>query len=92
MPYSVKTIHAVKHGNKSLGNTLGRYAVDLDFSVIRVGQLTGASRQTVYNWFMGGEVLAPYRATVEKLTVILQTSATADNAWTRACQEFNLQA
>jgi hypothetical protein len=89
MTYSVKTIHTVKNGNHSLGNRLGREAVLLDFSVIRVSKLTGATRQTVYNWFIGGEVIAPYRATVEKLLDILQNSPTADSAWTRACQEFN---
>jgi hypothetical protein len=92
MTYSVKTIHAVKNGNHSLGNKLGREAVSLDFSVIRVSKLTGATRQTVYNWFIGGEVIAPYRASVEKLLDILNNSSTADAAWTRACQEFNLQA
>jgi hypothetical protein len=89
MPYAVKTITTVKHGNRSLGNKLGRLAVDLDFSVMRIGRLTGASRQTVYNWIVGGDVLAPYRPLVEKLIVILQSSTNADTAWTQACQKFN---
>jgi hypothetical protein len=89
MPYAIKTIHTVKRGNRSLGNKLGRLAVDLDFSVMRIGRLTGATRQTVYNWIVGGEVLTPYRPLVEKLIVVLQSCTNADIAWTKACQEFN---
>lgn len=93
MPYSTNTIYTVKKVKKpSQGNILGRLAVDLDFSVSRISKATGASRQTVYNWMNGNEVLTPYRPTVEKLINILQTATTADEAWRTVCQEFNLQA
>lgn len=91
MPYSEKTIYAVKKGPRTLGNTLGRLAVDLDFSVQRVAKATGATRQTVYNWMAGGEVLSPYRPAVERLIEIFQHARTADLAWETICQEFNLQ-
>lgn len=91
MPYSPTTIYTVKKGPRTLGNKLGRLAVDIDFSVSRISQATGASRQTVYNWMSGNEVLTPYRPAVEKLINILQTAKTAEDAWRKVCQDFNLQ-
>lgn len=91
MPYSTSTIYAVKKAPRTLGNILGRLAVDLDFSVSRISKATGASRQTVYNWMAGNEVLNPYRPTVEKLINILQTAKTAEDAWRTVCKDFNLQ-
>lgn len=90
MPYSTKTIYAVKEGPRTLGNTLGRLAVDADFSVMRIAQATGATRQTVYNWLGGGEVIGAYKPAVEKLIAILKSAPTAEKAWEQACQEFNL--
>jgi transcriptional regulator with XRE-family HTH domain len=92
MTYSVKTVHAVKAAPKTLGNTLGRLAVSLDFSVLRLAKATGASRQTVYNWMMGGEVLNPYQPRVERLIEILRAAKDAETAWVQVCKEHNLQA
>lgn len=92
MPYSDKTIYTVKKAPRSLGNSLGRLAVDLDFSVSRIAQATGATRQTVYNWMAGGEVLSPYKPAVERLIAILKNARTAEDAWRVVCQDFNLQA
>ncbi len=92
MPYSTDTIYRVKKGPHNLGNTLGRLAVGLDFSVQRIAKATNATRQTVYNWLSGGEVMGAYRPPVERLINILQTAKTADEAWGVACREFNLQA
>ncbi len=92
MTYSVKTVLAVKDAPKSLGNTLGRLAVSLDFSVLRLAKATGASRQTCYNWFMGGEVLNPYQPRVERLIEIFRVAKNAETAWVQICKEFNLQA
>lgn len=91
MPYSPQTIRLISRGPRNLGNQLGRAAIRIDFSVMRIAKTTGASRQTVYNWMSGGEVLTPYRPHVERLLEILKTSATADIAWSKACTEFNLQ-
>lgn len=90
MPYSVKTIYTVSKGPRNLGNRLGRLAVHIDFSVLRIAHATGATRQTVYNWFLGGEVLNPYQPIVEKLIRILQDATTAESAWKKVCLEFNL--
>ncbi len=90
MAYSEQIIYTVKHAPKTLGNQLGRWAVHLDFPVARIAELTGASRQTVYNWFSGGEVFVAYLPVVESLLTILKSSSTADEAWRKTCKQFNL--
>lgn len=92
MTYSVKTVYAVRNAPKSLGNTLGRLAVSLDFSVLRLAKATGASRQTVYTWMLGGNVLNPYQPRVERLIEILKSASTAEKAWIQICKEFSLPA
>jgi hypothetical protein len=92
MPYAAHTTFMINRGPRNLGNKLGRRALTLDFSVLRIARATGASRQTVYNWIVGGEVLVPYRPTVERLLDILNAADTADTAWATACQVFNLRA
>ena len=92
MAYSIKTIEQVNRGPRAmLGNQLGRLAVTKDFSVMRIAKATGATRQTVYNWMMGGEVITPYKALVERVIAILKAAPTAEKAWSQICQEFNLQ-
>jgi len=80
----------VGRGPRNLGNRLGRRAVALDFSVMRIAHATGATRQTVYNWIVGGDVLVPYRPAVERLLLILKSAETADTAWGVVCKDFNL--
>ena len=92
MTYSVKTVHDVKNAPRGLGNTLGRLAVSLDFSVMRLAKATGASRQTIYNWMLGGEVMGVYQPRVERIVQILKDVRSADTAWGQTCKEFNLQA
>jgi len=65
---------------KTLGNQLGRWAIHLDFPVIQISQYTGATRQTIYNWFSGTDVTPAYRDRVKSLLNILQTSTTAEEA------------
>jgi hypothetical protein len=93
MAYSIKTIERVKNGPRfQLGNQLGRLAVDKDLSVMRIAKATGATRQTVYNWMLGGEVIGPYKSAVERVVAILKATPTAEKAWSQICQDFNLQA
>ena len=91
MPYSPQVISAVKKAPKTLGNQLGRWAVHLDFPVTKLAKVTGASRQSIYNWFNGGEVFVAYRPTVEAVLKILQSSSTSDEAWRKTCKAFNLE-
>jgi hypothetical protein len=90
MAYQQKVIDAITRTPKSLGNQLGRWAVYHAFPVTRISRALGVSRQTVYNWFTGTEVFVAYRDRVELLLKILQSSKTADDAWRRVCEEFNL--
>jgi len=90
MAYSPQVISAVKKAPKTLGNQLGRWAVHHDFSAIKITKATGASRQSVYNWFNGGEVFVAYRPAVEALLKILQSSGTGEEAWKKTCKAFNL--
>jgi hypothetical protein len=76
---------------KTIGNQLGRWAIHLDFPVIKIAQATGATRQTVYNWFKGGEVLQAYKNNVNTLIKILQSSPTAEEAWRKTCKTFDLR-
>lgn len=81
MAYSTKTLARLRITPKTLGSTLGLLAVRRQFSVIDIAKVTGASRQTVYNWFDGGEVLAPYQPLVKRLITILKQARTAEEAW-----------
>jgi hypothetical protein len=90
MSYSTQITNTVARAPKTLGNQLGRWAVHLNFPVTKIAQITGASRQTVYNWFAGGEVFTAYRPAVTDLLTIFKSSSTADDAWRKACKAFNL--
>jgi hypothetical protein len=90
MAYSAQLKLAVGRAPKTLGNQLGRWATHHDFSAIRIAKVTGATRQSVYNWFKGGEVFVAYRHPVEALINILKTSGNADEAWRKSCKAFGL--
>lgn len=90
MSYSDKTRDMVYAAPKTLGNRLGRWAIHRDFPVTKIATCTGATRQTVYNWFAGGEMLSVYADRVKTLTTILETSANADTAWRTACKTFSI--
>jgi hypothetical protein len=91
MPYSENIRFEVAKAPKTIGNQLGRWAIHLDFPVIKIAQATGATRQTVYNWFKGGEVLQAYKNNVNTLIKILQSSPTAEDAWRKTCKTFDLR-
>ena len=91
MPYSENIRFEVVKAPKTIGNQLGRWAIHLDFPVIKIAQATGATRQTVYNWFKGGEVLQAYKNNVNTLIKILQSSPTAEEAWRKTCKTFDLR-
>lgn len=90
MTYSAKLIADIGKAPKTLGTSLGRWAVHLDFPVIRIALVTGATRQSVYNWFKGGEVFVAYRPIVSALIQVMQTSGNAEEVWIRSVQLFNL--
>ena len=90
MKYRKHVRDAVQTGDNSLGPRLGRAAVRLGFSVIRVATATGATRATVYSWFYGNEVSNAYRKAVTRLINILSDAPTAAVAWSHACQAFQI--
>jgi len=90
MAYSQKTIDAIMRAPKTPGNQLGRWAVHLNFSVVRIAKALGVSRQTVYNWFEGGEIFVAYEHRVETMLTYLKNSKTADEAWRKICQHYGL--
>lgn len=61
-----------------------------DFSVVRVAKALGVTRQTVYNWFMGGEIFSAYENRAETLLKILQKNPNAETAWKELCQLYDL--
>lgn len=92
MPYHTDVKTSVAKAPKTLGNQLGRWAIHLDFSVLRVAKATGATRQTIYNWFAGGQVTQAYRDRVKALLEIMRSSQTAEQAWRTACKRFRIHA
>ncbi len=85
MAYSDDIKRTTKAAPKTLGNQLGRWAIHLDFPVIQIAKFTGATRQTVYNWFSGTDVTPAYRMRVQSLLNILQSSQTSEEAM-RKCE------
>jgi hypothetical protein len=85
MAYSDDIRRTTKAAPKTLGNQLGRWAIHLDFPVIQIAKFTGATRQTVYNWFSGTDVTPAYRMPVQSLLNILQSSQTSEEAM-RKCE------
>jgi hypothetical protein len=86
MAYSDDIRRTTKAAPKTLGNQLGRWAIHLDFPVIQIAKFTGATRQTVYNWFSGTDVTPAYRMPVQSLLNILQSSQTSEEAM-RKCEK-----
>jgi hypothetical protein len=80
MAYSDTIKQTTKVAPKTLGNQLGRWAISLNFPVIEIAKFTGATRQTVYNWFSGTDVTPAYRNSVQSLLNILQSSRTVEEA------------
>ena len=92
MPYSEKTKALISHAPKTLGTDLARWAMTRDVSVQRIALATGATRQTVYNWFTGStEVTSAYKDRVTTIIDILKKVSQTDDAWRILCTQFNLR-
>lgn len=93
MPYSDKVIEQIKKQPMSnLGARLGRWAVYHDLPVTKLALATGATRQSVYNWFKGGEVFVAYRPRVQDIIEIMELgkNANSDKVWREICKAFDL--
>jgi hypothetical protein len=92
MPYSEKIREVVNNAPESLGTDLGRWAVLRDISMKQISQITGASRQTVYNWFTGAtDVTSAYQERVAKVIEVLRQTSQTDDAWRILCTTFDLR-
>lgn len=88
--YALKTKNRLRDLKSTEGVRLARLAVRKNFSVIKVAACTGATRATVYNWYNGNGVTRAYKARVASLTKILKDAPNGTDAWSTACQVFNL--
>ncbi len=88
--YSNTVKQRVKTGPNTAGLQLAREAVRLDLSIIKIAQLAGASRMTVYNWFSGRGVTNAYKARVQDIINTLKAAPDRDAAWSTACKKFNV--
>lgn len=91
MAYSNKFVSDVKNTALTEGNKLGRHAIRLNFPVIKIAKATGATRQTVYNWFLGKPIAPYYAERVGRLFEILSSAETAEHAWRETCLKFDLK-
>jgi hypothetical protein len=91
MGYSISTREGLRRAPNTLGVQLGRLAVRLDFPVRYISEATGATRQTVYNWFVGADVSPAYHQRVKRLISILKAAPDADaarkQAWKHSTHE-----
>lgn len=92
MAYSQQTIAKVNAlaETRRLGVRLGLWAIHRGVSVAQLARAIGATRQTIYNWIHGGDVMRPYIERVERVIECLEQTTTAEEAWNRLRAEFNL--
>lgn len=67
MAYHKTTLLALKTAPSSLGVRLGRLAIRKKVSVQEIANRIGASRPTIYSWFMGHGVSNAYKERVQAL-------------------------
>lgn len=92
MPYQRKIVETINEAPESLGTELGRWAVRRDISMMRIAIITGASRQTVYNWFTGAtEVTPAYQERVAKTLEIIKGTSQTQDVWRILCNTFNIK-
>jgi hypothetical protein len=92
--YRSDLVAQVKKQPLTLGTRLGRWLIRYDVSAQRAALAIGATRQSVYNWIKGGEVLSAYRERVTKVIEVMAkapSNSTSDDIWRLLCQEFNLK-
>lgn len=92
MAYHKRFIDQVKAQPPTrLGVKLARWAIYHDISPAQIAHVTGATRQTAYNWMKGGEVFVAYRAAVEQLIKVLAGVQDNEDPWSKVCKAFNLK-
>lgn len=92
MPYRTKVAEKIRSAEATDGKRLGLEAMRLDFPVTQIARATGATRQTVYNWFVGKPIAPYYAERVTKMLQILKGADTAEKAWRETCLQFSIHA
>ena len=90
MTYRQRTKDLVKASPLTLGSRLGRRSVYLDISVQEMAKLTGATRKTIYNWWVGGYVIPAYRQRITRVYEIFKAASDRDEALKRASQALDV--
>ena len=90
MSYSQKTIAAVEKAPRTNGTLLALWAIYHNIPVTMLAQCTGASRQTIYNWFSGRPILRPYEDVIDRVLDVLQSTQNSDEARRKLCKSFKL--
>jgi hypothetical protein len=91
MGYSEKFKQRVEDSPRTLGNQLGRWAIYHHISAQQLALVTGATRQTIYNWFTGSAVIPAYREKAETVLRTLINVQNGEDAWRALCQQFNIR-
>lgn len=92
--YRPYLVDMIKKQPLTLGTRLGRWLIKYDISAQRAALAIGATRQSIYNWIKGGEVLSAYRERVARVIEVMAkapATSTSDDIWRLLCQEFNLK-
>jgi hypothetical protein len=92
MQYKIAIRKKIDAAPSGLGKTLGKEAVRLGFPVLRISKATGATRQTIYNWFFSGTIAPYYKDNASKVLGLLKEAETAEKAWGAICVHFQLKA
>lgn len=90
MTYSKKMKALVNTSPKTLGVQLMLWAVEKDLSITRISEVTGATRQTVYNWARGGKVATRYMPKVKQLLYVLHEikSTESEEVWSQVREQL----
>ena len=73
---------------ESIGTLLAKEAMRLDVAPSVLQAHIGVSKQTLYNWFRGGNIARPYRRSVELTLEAMAKSNTQDEVLKQLCQSL----
>ena len=78
----------VSSSTDTLGTLLAKESVRLNVSVDVLQKHIGASKQTFYNWFRGGNVTRSYRHSIEKSLEAMANATNTEEALANLCQSL----
>lgn len=78
------------NADSPLGVWLVNLAAQHNVSITKIARAVGASRQTIYNWGHGRQMLSVFQPRVQKIVSILKNTKPEEEAWRKICQAFDL--